>query len=179
MFDTELSYRGIFSGIADGKGVASTIEFFPQQGKYHGDGHRGCGVRLSPAETIANDYRCPACGGKVTVGVLHRVELLADRGEGWKPAGAPPFRSVIPLLDLIGGALQVGTGAKRAQALYFELLRSIGNEFHVLLEAPLDAIGEVSSPTLARGIGEMRRGDVEIDPGYDGKFGKISLRQAD
>lgn len=175
VFNTELSYRGIFSGIASGLGVASTIEYFPEQGKYHADGHRGCGIRLTPAETIANGYRCPACGGKVTVGVLHRVELLADRAEGSKLAGAPPFRSLIPLLDLIGGALRVGTAAKRAQATYFSLLEQLGNEFHILLDAPLDAIVEASSAHLARGIGEMRAGRVEIDPGYDGEFGKVSV----
>ena len=177
VFDTDLSYRGIFTGIASGEGVASTIEFFPEQGKYHADGHRGCGVRLSPAETIANDYRCPACGAKVTVGVLHRVELLADRAPGARPALAPPFRSVIPLLDMIGGALMVGTLTKRAQALYFELLQRVGNEFYVLLEAPLEEIAEVAPATLARGIGRMRLGEVEIDPGYDGRFGKISVCQ--
>ena len=175
VFDTELSYRGIFSGIVDGRGVASTIEFFPEQGKYHADGHRGCGVRLSPQQTIACDYRCPVCGGKLTVGVLHRVELLADRALGARPAGAPPFRSVIPLLDLIGGTLQVGTGSKRAQSLYFELLQRVGNEFHVLLDAPLEAIAEASSERLARAIGEMRLGEVDIDPGYDGKFGTVSV----
>jgi uncharacterized protein (TIGR00375 family) len=175
VFDTELSYRGMFSGIADGRGVASTIEFFPEQGKYHADGHRGCSIRLTPAETIANDYRCPACGRKVTVGVLHRVELLADRAAGAKPAGAPPFRSVIPLLDLIGGALEVGTASKRAQFQYFHLLQQIGNEFHILLDAPLDLIAKASSAALARGIGEMRAGKVEIDPGYDGEFGKVSV----
>jgi uncharacterized protein (TIGR00375 family) len=179
VFDTELSYPGIYSGIAGGGGVASTIEFFPEQGKYHADGHRGCGVRLSPQQTMACGYRCPACGGKLTVGVLHRVELLADRALGARPAGAAPFRSVIPLLDLIGGALRVGTGAKRAQALYFELLRRVGNEFHILLDAPLEAIGEASSALIARAIGEMRLGYVEIEPGYDGKYGTISVRQPD
>jgi uncharacterized protein (TIGR00375 family) len=176
VFDTELSYQGIYSGIA-GRGVVSTIEFFPEQGKYHADGHRACGVRLTPAQTIAAGYRCPACGGKLTVGVLHRVELLADRAPGARPANAPTFRSVIPLLDLIGGALRVGTGSKKAQALYFELLQRVGNEFHVLLEAPLDAISEASSATLARAIGEMRLGEVEIDAGYDGKYGTVSVIQ--
>jgi uncharacterized protein (TIGR00375 family) len=177
VFDTELSYRGIYSAIAGGAGVASTIEFFPEQGKYHADGHRGCGVRLSPAQTKACGYRCPACGGKLTVGVLHRVELLADRAEGARPAGAPPFRSVIPLLDLIGGALKVGTGAKRAQALYFELLQRLGSEFQILLEVPLDAIAAVSSATLAGGIEAMRAGEVDIEPGYDGAYGKVSVQQ--
>ena len=177
VFGTEVSYQGIFSGIASGLGVVSTIEFFPEQGKYHADGHRGCGVRLSPQETIACGQRCPACGGKVTVGVLHRVELLADRAPGARPEGAPPFRSVIPLLDLIGGALQVGTGSKRAQSLYFELLQRVGNEFHILLDAPLEAISEASSATLARAIGQARLGEVDIDPGYDGKFGTVSVLQ--
>ena len=179
VFDTELSYPGIYAGIAGGGGVVSTIEFFPEQGKYHADGHRGCGVRLSPQETMACGYRCPVCGGKLTVGVLHRVELLADRASGARPAGAAPFRSVIPLLDLIGGALRVGTGSKRVQALYFELLRRVGNEFHILLEAPLEAIGASSSPLIARAIGEMRLGEVEIEPGYDGKYGTISVMQLD
>jgi uncharacterized protein (TIGR00375 family) len=175
VFNSELSYQGIFAGITDGSGVASTIEFFPEQGKYHADGHRGCGVRLTPRETIDCGHRCPVCGGKLTVGVLHRVELLADREPGARPEGAPPFRSVIPLLDLIGGALRMGTGSKRAQALYFDLLQRVGNEFHILLDAPLEAIGEASTETLARAIGEARLGEVNIDPGYDGRYGTVSV----
>jgi uncharacterized protein (TIGR00375 family) len=178
VFQTELSYHGIRSGIRSGAGVASTIEFFPEQGKYHADGHRCCGVRLTPKETVAGNYRCPACGGKVTVGVLHRMELLADRPEGSRPEQAPPFTSVIPLLDLIGGALGVGTATKRAQALYFGLLEKVGNEFHVLLEAPLPAITEASSEVVARCIAEMRQGSVQIDPGYDGRFGKVFVDPA-
>lgn len=176
VFDTELSYSGIFSGIAGGRGVASTIEFFPEQGKYHADGHRACGIRLSPQETVAHGYRCPCCGGKVTVGVLHRLELLSDRPTGARPEKAPPFRSVIPLLDLIAGTLQVGAGTKRAQALYFRLLEHVGNEFHILLDAPLKEIEAASSSPLARAIGEARLGEVLIDPGYDGKFGTVSVR---
>ena len=175
VFDTELCYQGLFDAIVGGRGVASTIEFFPEQGKYHADGHLCCGVRLAPEETKACGYRCPACGGKLTVGVLHRVELLADRAPGARPPHAPPFRSVIPLLDLIGGVLQVGTGAKRAQALYFELLRRVGSEFHILLEAPLKEISGASSATLARAIGEARLGEVAIEPGYDGKYGTVSV----
>ena len=130
---------------------------------------------MTPAQTIAGGYCCPACGKKVTVGVLHRVELLADRAEGVRPAGAPPFRSIIPLSDLIGGALGIGTMTKRAQALYFGLLQEVGNEFHVLMDAPLDAIAAASSATIAHAIGKMRTGDLEIVPGYDGEFGKISV----
>jgi len=179
VFDSELSYRGICSAIATGRGVAGTIEFFPEQGKYHADGHRACARRLSRAETLASGHRCPDCGGKVTVGVLHRVEELADRPAGARPGGAPPFTSVIPLLDLIGGALGVGTQAKRAQHLYFELLEKIGNEFHVLLTAPIGEISSVSGERLARGIADMRLGEVEIDPGYDGKFGRVSVSRGE
>ncbi|MBU5614814.1 endonuclease Q family protein [Geomonas azotofigens] len=175
IFDTELSYDGVHQAIAGGKGVAGTIEFFPEQGKYHADGHRCCGVRFSPEETIAHGYRCPACGGKLTVGVLHRVELLADRAAGARPEQAPPFWSLIPLIDLIGGALRVGSSSKKAEALYFELLSGLGNEFHILLEAPLHEIAARSTATLAAGIGRMRAGEVEIEPGYDGKFGTVSV----
>jgi uncharacterized protein (TIGR00375 family) len=177
VFDTELSYRGIFSGITGGRGVVSTIEFFPEQGKYHADGHRNCGVRLAPKETIACGYRCPVCGGKLTVGVLHRVELLADRPTGARPEGAATFRSVIPLLDLIAGVLQVGSSSKRVQELYFKLLQQVGNEFHILLAAPLEQISAASSALLAQAIGEMRLGEVDIDPGYDGKFGEVHVIQ--
>ncbi|TSK05307.1 MAG: DNA helicase UvrD [Geobacter sp.] len=174
IFDTDPSYQGIYRAISSGEGLAGTIEFFPEQGKYHADGHRCCGVRLAPSETVANGYRCPACGGKVTVGVLHRLELVADRPSGTRPAGAPPFCSVIPLIDLIAATLRVGSGSKKAQKLYFELLGRLGNEFHVLLEAPLEEIA-VSAAPLAVAIGRMRRGEVEIDPGYDGRFGTVSV----
>lgn len=177
VFDTDLSYRGIFSGIATGDGVASTIEFFPEQGKYHADGHRACGVRLSPAQTIAGGYRCPACGGKVTVGVLHRVELLADRAQEAIPAGGKPFRSVIPLMDLICGVHGFGAAGKKAQAIYCRLLEEVGNEFGILLEAPLEVIGRASSGELARAVGDMREGNVEIEPGYDGRYGCVGVRR--
>ena len=107
------------------------------------------------------------------------MELLADRPMGVRPEGAPTFRCVIPLLDLIGGVLQVGTGSKRAQELYFKLLQMVGSEFHTLLEAPLEEISAASTPLLARAIGEMRLGEVDIDPGYDGKFGTVSVLPLD
>ncbi|HJV66826.1 MAG TPA: endonuclease Q family protein [Geomonas sp.] len=178
VFDCERTYQGIFSAIASGRGVASTIEFFPEQGKYHADGHRGCGVRLSPTETVKNGFRCPACGGKLTVGVLHRVEQLADRPAGTTPEAAPPFRSVIPLPDLIGASLGVGADTRKAQTVYFELLQQLGSEFHVLLEAPLEAVSEVAGAAVARGVGEMRSGQVEIEAGYDGLFGSIVVKSA-
>lgn len=178
VFDTELSYQGIYRGIVEGNGVASTIEFFPEQGKYHADGHRACGVRLTAQETIKNGYRCPSCGGKITVGVLHRLELLADRPAGCRPVNAPPFRSVIPLIDLLAGVLGVGCNANRVLTLYFELLQKVGNEFYILLEAPLPEIEAASSASVARAIGEARLGEVLIEPGYDGKYGTVSVSAA-
>jgi len=172
VFDTEVSYRAIRAAICGGGGISSTIEFFPQQGKYHGDGHRACGVRLSPAQTISCGYRCPSCGRKVTVGVLHRLELLADRDTGVRPPGAASFVSLIPLLDLVAGTLGVGCNTKKAQRLYFLLLERLGNEFHVLLRAPLEEIAHISPP-LAACIARMRAGDVRIEEGYDGEYGRI------
>jgi len=177
VFGCELSYDGIYRGLADGGAVAATIEFFPEQGKYHADGHRGCGVRLAPQQTVARNYRCPACGGKVTVGVLHRLELLADRPEGSRPAGAAAFYSVIPLIDLIAGALNVGCNTKRVVSLYFRMLEELGSEFHILLKAPLAEIERVSPP-LAWAIGQARSGQVLIDPGYDGRFGTVTVPPA-
>ena len=177
VFNTELSYQGIYSGIAGGNGVASTIEFFPEQGKYHADGHRSCSVRLSPRETVACGYRCPVCGGKLTVGVAHRVELLADREPGARPAGAPPFRSVIPLQDLIASILGCGSASKRVQTLYFELLRRVGSEFHILLDAPVGEIEEASTEALALAVGRARMGEVDIEPGYDGRYGTVAVRR--
>jgi len=100
IFDTEISYNAISNAIKTKQGFAGTIEFFPEEGKYHYDGHRSCGVNLSPEETIRHHYLCPVCGKKVTVGVMHRVEKLADREDGFKPSGAPPFYSMIPLPEI-------------------------------------------------------------------------------
>jgi len=175
VFGCELSYHGIYQGIVSGRGVASTIEFFPEQGKYHADGHRACGVRLSPRQTLENAGRCPSCGGKLTVGVLHRVELLADRDAGTRPADAPPFCSVIPLIDLIAGVLGVGCGSKRVVKLYFDLLAKLGNEFQILLRTPLAEIAAASSSALAGAVGAARDGNVDIDPGYDGRYGTVKV----
>jgi uncharacterized protein (TIGR00375 family) len=177
IFDTELSYNGIVGAMKSGQGVLGTIEFFPENGKYHADGHRACGVRLSPQETIAHDYRCPVCGKKVTVGVLHRVEKLADRPEGFRSPGAPPFFSIIPLVEIIAEVLRVGPTSKKVQRAYFSMLDLLGNEFTILLDTPLEEIASAESPAMAMAIGNMRQGIVQIQPGYDGEFGKVRIQQ--
>ncbi|MEW6587100.1 MAG: DNA helicase UvrD, partial [Nitrospirota bacterium] len=151
------------------------IEFFPEEGKYHYDGHRVCGVNLSPEETLAHDGRCPVCGKKVTVGVLHRVEKLADRKKGFRPSGVPGFHSVIPLPEIIAEVLKVGVSSKSVEREYFGLLQKLGCEFKILLDIPLEEIEKGGSPLISEAISRMRRGDVRIVPGYDGEYGKIRI----
>jgi uncharacterized protein (TIGR00375 family) len=175
IFDTEIAYRAMTDAIKTRKGFLGTIEFFPEEGKYHYDGHRDCGVSLTPKETIRHDYLCPVCGRKVTVGVMHRVEKLADREEGFKLAGAAPYFSIIPLPELIAEGLECGVNTKKVNAAYFALLEKHGNEFNILMNAPLDDIERASTPLIREAISRMREGRVHIAPGYDGEFGKVRI----
>lgn len=175
IFDTEMSYNGIMEAIKSGKGLNGTIEFFPEEGKYHSDGHRECGMRLTPQETVQHDYRCPSCGRKVTVGVLHRVGKLADRPEGFKPPGSPSYHSIIPLQEVIAETLKVGPASKKVQQMYFNMLEKLGNEFSILLKIPPAEIASAASPQIADAIDRMRTGNIRIEPGYDGEFGTIRI----
>ena len=175
IMDTDISYPAMMKVIKKRKGFVGTIEFFPEQGKYHNDGHRNCGVSLTPKETIGHNYLCPECGKRVTVGVMHRVEKLADREEGFLLKSAPSFRSIIPLPDMIAEGLQCGVNTKKVNALYLPMLERLGNEFKILLDVPLDDIGRASTPLIREAISRMRAGSVHIAPGYDGEFGKIKI----
>lgn len=175
ILDTDITYASIMQAIKTRRGFLGTIEFFPEQGKYHYDGHRDCGVSLKPKETITNDYLCPACGRKVTVGVLHRVEKLADRKEGFKLRGAPSFASIIPLPEIVAEGLDCGVNTKKVNALYLPLLERLGNEFKILLDVPLDAIERASSPLIREAVARMRAGNIHISPGYDGEYGKVKI----
>ncbi len=175
IFDTELSYPAMMDALRSRKGFQGTIEFFPEEGKYHYDGHRDCGVSLSPEETVQHGFLCPACGRKVTVGVMHRVAKLADRGEGFRLAGAPPFVSLIPLTELIAESLKAGPATKKVQSLYFSLLEQLGNEFRILRDVSLDDIERASTPVMRDAIRRMREGRVHIAPGYDGEFGRVRI----
>jgi len=152
-----------------------TIEFFPEEGKYHFDGHRNCNQRLSPKETKALNGICPVCRRPLTVGVMHRVELLADREEGYVPERAVPYRNLIPLEEIIAEArgAQVGTSAVREE--YLKLCREFGGEFNVLLDVPLDDLARTASPRTVEGLRRVREGQVVIKPGYDGVFGEIHI----
>jgi uncharacterized protein (TIGR00375 family) len=175
IFDTEVSYPAMLDAVKTRKGFLGTIEFFPEEGKYHYDGHRACGVSLSPEETLHHNFRCPVCGGSVTVGVMHRVEKLADRSLGSRPDGAPGYTNIIPLPEIIAEALQVGPASKKVTAAYFAMLQELGSEFNILLDVPIGDIRRVSSPAVAEAISRMREGRVHIAPGYDGEYGKIRI----
>jgi uncharacterized protein (TIGR00375 family) len=152
-----------------------TLEFFPEEGKYHYDGHRNCDTRLTPKQTKQHGGRCPVCGKAPTIGVLHRVEALADREEGYVPEGAVPYRNLIPLEEIVAEARGAKPGTVGVREEYFKLCRAFGGEFDVLLDAPLEEILKHTTPRVVEGLRRVREGRVSIAPGYDGVFGVISL----
>jgi len=174
IFDTELSYKAITDAIKTGKGLLGTVEFFPEEGKYHYDGHRACGVRLSPKETIKRNYLCPVCGKKVTVGVMHRVELLSDREEGFKPPKALPFKSIIPLPEIIAEINKSSVQSKGVFKTYMKTIYKLGSEYHILLSESISEIEKVDLK-LAEAIERMRNGKIFVAPGFDGEYGKIKI----
>jgi len=180
LFDCELSYAALFAAMHSGDPALfkGTIEFFPEEGKYHVDGHRKCGVRWEPATTLAHGGLCPVCGKEVTVGVLHRVEALADRAEGERPPRTHPFLSLTPLPEVLGELYGVGAGSRRVQQEYWKLLGKLGPELTILRETPLEAIAAAGGAQLAQGIDRMRRGQVDAEPGYDGEYGVIRVFSA-
>ncbi len=175
------TYQDLAAALADpeGHGFHGTLEFFPDEGKYHLDGHRKCGVRLSPAETRELGGKCPVCGKPLTVGVLSRVEELADRPEGAKPENARHFESVIPLPEVIGEVMQRGPGTKGVARVVEALLARLGPELFVLREAPLEELEAAGGPLLAEAIRRMRTGQVQTEGGYDGEFGVVRLFRPD
>ena len=179
VFDGPLSYAGLRQALATGQGFAGTLEFFPEEGKYHVDGHRKCGVRFEPEQTRAHQGRCPVCGNPLTVGVMNRVERLADRPEGARPEGSAPFRSLVPLPEVLGEMLRCGPDTAKAVAAYDAMLAALGPELAILCDMPLDTVSRLGSPMLAEAVGRMRRGQVLREPGYDGEYGVIRLFTAD
>lgn len=153
----------------------STIEFFPEEGKYHYDGHRLCKISMRPEETKKAKGLCPVCGKPLTIGVMYRVDELADRPAGEKPPRYMPYKNLIPLKEIIADALGVGKIAKAVNEEYFKLISRFGSEFNILLDAPISEIGKNSQPIIAEGVEIMRAGKAEVIPGYDGEYGKIRI----
>jgi len=173
VLDTDLDYWAIRRALETGQGFEGTVEFFPEEGKYHLDGHRRCGVRMEPTETRRHGGLCPACGKPPTVGVLHRVEELADRPPGARPPGAAGFRNVIQLPELAGEVLGVGPRSKAVTAVVAGLVDRLGPELDILERVPTDDIARAGPPLLAEAIARVRRGAVIRDAGYDGEYGVI------
>ena len=179
VFETELNYFSIVEAIKkkDKSKFLYTIEFFPEEGKYHYDGHRNCGIRLHPRETRKYNGICPVCGRPLTIGVLNRVEQLADRPEGFVPENAIPFKSLIPLREIIADAIGQEPETIKVKKEYENLIENFENEFKVLLEVKREDLERVTLPEIAEGIIRVRKGKVFIEPGFDGVYGKIRIFQ--
>src|SRR3989344_5497330 len=182
VFDTELSYKGIVEAIKSRNPdeFLYTIEFFPEEGKYHYDGHRLCNISFNPEETKKNNFLCPKCRRPLTIGVLARVEELADRTGGFKPKNSIPYKNVVPLdqviSDSMGLTVTSNTGwPRKVMEEYEKLVKKFGNEFSVLLEATEEDLKKGALPEIAAGISKVRKGEVHIEAGYDGAYGKIKI----
>ncbi len=177
--DIELSYPELTKAIQTGQGLYGTIEFFPEEGKYHFDGHRKCGLVLTPSETKEYGGICPVCGKKITIGVQHRVEQLADRPEDYLRPDAKPFESLVPLPEVIAASTGMSAGGKKVNAQFEKMLSELGPEFSILREVPFEDIRHSAGACVEEGIRRLRRGEVRRDPGYDGEYGKIHLIEKD
>lgn len=152
-----------------------TIEFFPEEGKYHFDGHRLCKISYSPEETKKHKGICPVCGKPLTLGVMYRVDELADRSNGERPAHAVPYKNIIPLEEIIADGMGVGKTSKMVRGEYLKLVEIFGNEFNILLDVGSEDLEKATFPSVAEGIVKMREGKVYIKPGYDGEYGVVKI----
>jgi uncharacterized protein (TIGR00375 family) len=177
VFECELDYGEILGILRrrDRSRFLSTIEFFPEEGKYHFDGHRLCNQRLSPRETLAVRGRCPTCGKPLTVGVMSRVQALATRDEGAAAGERVPFRHLIPLEEIIAEAIGGQPGGAAVREEYLKLVAALGPEFAILMEVPLEQVARQSRPRIVDALRRVRDGRVQIRPGYDGVFGEIKI----
>lgn len=177
VFDCELSYKEITDTLKnkDRKKFLYTIEFYPEEGKYHYDGHRLCGVRFSPQETKAHKGICPKCGKRLVIGVMNRVDQLADRPEGFKPNNAIPFKNLIPLDEIVAEAKGMGKASQAVGHEYRAIISKFGTEFEVLGKASKEDLMKGMDARIADAIMRVREGRMHIAPGYDGEYGKISI----
>jgi uncharacterized protein (TIGR00375 family) len=151
-----------------------TIEFFPEEGKYHLDGHRTCGVVWEPAETKKNNYLCAKCKRQVTVGVVHRVDNLADKKNS-DSKNKIPYKSIVPLAEIIGECFDVGVKSKKVTRVYDEMINKIGNEFFILLDVDLGVVKKEFGEIIAEAISRVRENNIFIKPGYDGEYGIVKI----
>ena len=160
----------------DKKKFLYTIEFFPEEGMYHFDGHRECGVSFSPPQTKKAQGICPKCKKPLTIGVLNRVDSLADREEEKiNKDNFVPYKSLVPLQEIIADAFGVNKNSKKVQAEYFNLVKAGGSEFNVLLNLSLEELSKITLPNVAEGIKRVRENKVKLIPGFDGQYGKVEI----
>ena len=175
LLDIDCSYEGLYRAIQTGEGLEGTVEFFPEEGKYHFDGHRKCGVSLSPVEAERLGGICPVCGKKLTMGVDHRVEQLADRAEGFVKKDGKKYESLVPLPEVISACIGYSTASKKVQGCFEQMIQTLGTEFDILRNVPSEDIKSCAGERIAEGIENVRTGNVKRIPGYDGEYGKIEL----
>ncbi len=177
IFETELSYPALIEAIKqkDPARFPATIEFFPEEGKYHYDGHRSCRVCFSPGQSREQNDCCPVCGKKIVIGVMHRVEELADRPPGFRPPGAISAIHLVPLEEIIAAGYGLGSGSKRVRREYLNLLERGGAELEILLDKSAAELTSFMDSRLVEGILRVRQGLVTVHPGYDGVYGRVNL----
>ncbi len=179
----EMTYDGLFHAMRR-QDISYTVEFYPEEGKYHHSGHRACHIKMSPDEVREHGVACPTCGRRITVGVSYRVEELGGRkvdtwvgddGLIYGDTGRPPFKSLVPLREILSESLGVGVRTKTVARGYERLIESLGTELSVLMDAPIAEIESASDERTAEGIDRVRRGDIRIEPGYDGVYGTVRV----
>ena len=176
LFNCELSYFALRDALRDrSPAFLGTLEFFPEEGKYHHEGHRICAVNLSPAEAAALGHLCPVCGNPLTGGVASRVAALADRPEGFRSEGAKPFTHLVPLTEVLGEVLGVGASSVRVRTAYDQLLARAGSELHVLTAWPVEDAEREGPPLFGEALRRMRAGEVNRVAGFDGEYGTVRV----
>ena len=176
----EMSYNDLINAIKENKPpkFSSTVDFFPEEGKYHFDGHRKCGVSIDP-DKQKSITRCPVCGGKLVIGVLHRINSLADRDAGYVPKGRPPFVKVVPLREIIAYVFGKGPISLAVDKIYTSMISQLGTEYNILVNADAQKISDGFGEDIGTAISNMRSGNITIEPGYSGVFGKVDLLNRD
>ena len=178
VFNCDLNYNQIIKCLRekDRSKLLFTVEFFPEEGKYHYDGHRNCDILFSPSESRNNDNICPVCKKRLTIGVMHRVETLSDRPKGFLPEGAIPARHLVPLEEIIAEVLECGVNTATVRREYEKMIVKGGDEFNILLDLSRDELTGLTQSNILEGIMKVREGKLKIIPGCDGVYGKISVQ---
>ena len=179
VFDIEPTYDNLINAIRSKRGFLYTIEVDPNYGKYHLDGHRSCNICMEPEESLKNKNICPKCKRPLTIGVLNRVEQLADREEGYKPKDAIPFKSLIPLSEILASLFNSSVASKKVFSEYYKLIKNFETEFNILLEAKKEDLIKATDEKIADAIIAVKEGKVKIKPGYDGVYGQLVFENSE